>query len=167
MIVLWKFSGSALWTAHGLLASCHTAASDVLRRPTLKIGNAPCFRYQVRRADGGWHNGRLSGPRNIAARGGLNFKNSSESQCTTVIGHQLRKDWTENTKIDREPLGLVGSKKSARIFTAENIGLAAQHGYFSLAAELRWVFTPPIRNGSKRLQLLKSASDPTPRRACF
>jgi len=43
-----------------------------------------------------------------------------------------------------ESLGLVGSKGRVRIFTTENIGLAAQHGYISVTAELSGVFTPPF-----------------------
>jgi hypothetical protein len=48
---------------------------------------------------------------------------------------------------------MVGSNRRPRIFTVENIGLAAQHGYISPAAELSWVFTPPFETVPNDIQL--------------
>jgi len=52
--------------------------------------------------------------------------------------------WSTPTNCRLEPFLSVGSKRSVPEFTAENIGLAAQHGYISPAAELSGVFTPPF-----------------------
>jgi hypothetical protein len=38
----------------------------------------------------------------------------------------------------------ANSSRRPRMFTTENIGLATQHGYFSVAAERSEVFTPPL-----------------------
>jgi hypothetical protein len=72
-----------------------TAAPDRSSGPTPKIGSARYFQDPLLRAVNGWHNDRPSGLQNIAAHGGLNFKHSRESQCTTEIGHQLRKESTD------------------------------------------------------------------------
>jgi hypothetical protein len=43
-----------------------------------------------------------------------------------------------------------GVQHGPRVFTAKNAGLAAQHGYFSVAAEPSRGIHPIIRNGSNR-----------------
>ena len=101
-----KVRGAALWSAHALLATCHTPASDRSsgatpqdRQATLLAGAAPASRQWLAQRQAEWPP-EYRRSRWIAAIDGSPFRKWCKPHCTSEIGHQLLTDWTENAEID-------------------------------------------------------------------